>query len=148
MPIFSPSLMGPIVEKYRVASHARLPRFAASADTLAASASFFVGFYESIGLRSGAPHFIQLVLEDDGRDDCCNGGSRSKQRGDPNKYNSYIVAFILLTALGFATCSIGVYCILYRRKALVLGVILQFGGSIAFLLSLGLLIGLVASHGA
>lgn len=107
----------------------------------------FIVLYESVGLRPGASHFNQLVLEDDSRNNCCTSREKGKNRSGANEYDRYSLALVLFTALGFATLSVGIHCIMYRRKALVAGIILQFDGSIVFLLSLGILIGYAATRG-
>lgn len=61
-------------------------------------------------------------------------------------YDGYFLALAFFTALGLATLAAGIDCIVYRRKALVAGIILQFGGSIVFVLSLSSLIGYAVTH--
>jgi hypothetical protein len=78
----------------------------------------------------------QLALKYNSRCDGCDGRNYGEQRSNSTKYDCYLLSPFLLVTLGFATFAVGFYCIMYRREALVAGVVLEFGGGFAFLISL------------
>jgi hypothetical protein len=92
-------------------------------------------------------HFSQLALEYESGNTCRSSGDGSEYGGYRDNYYRYSFAFAVLTIFGIACLIIGIYCILYSDKTLVIGVLLEFIGGVMFLSGVSSLIGYVATHG-